>query len=49
MLAELGVSLALGRSVGAHLAAMLAPAGLLGLAGQLVFAVVPIGIKVTPG
>ncbi|WP_156254329.1 hypothetical protein [Sandarakinorhabdus oryzae] len=45
MLAELALSLAFGRTVGEHLAAMRAPAGLLGLAGQLVFAALPLLIK----
>ena len=45
MLAELALSLAFGRSAGEHLALMLAPAGLLGLAGQLVFAALPLLIK----
>jgi hypothetical protein len=45
MLAELALSLAFGRTAGEHLAAMLAPAGLLGLAGQLVFAGLPLIIK----
>lgn len=42
MLAELALSLAFGRTLAAHLGAMLAPAGLLGLAGQLVFAGLPV-------
>ncbi|MEI6485437.1 MAG: hypothetical protein WCO11_04140 [Sphingomonadales bacterium] len=42
MLAELALSLAFGRTAGEHLALMLAPAGLLGLAGQLGFAVIPL-------
>lgn len=45
MLAELALSLVLGRSLADHLAAMQAPPGLLGLAGQLVFAALPLGIK----
>jgi hypothetical protein len=45
MLAELGLSLAFGRTVGAHLAGLLAPAGLLGLAGQLAFAAMPLVIR----
>jgi len=42
MLAELGLSLALGRTLAAHVAGLLAPAALPGLAGQLVFAVLPL-------
>jgi hypothetical protein len=45
MLAELALSLAFGRTAGEHLAGLLAPAGLLGLAGQLVFAALPLIIK----
>lgn len=42
MVAELGLSLALGGTLATHLAALLAPAGLMGLAGQLVFAALPL-------
>ena len=45
MLAELALSLAFGRTAAEHLALMLVPAGLLGLAGQLVFAALPVFIK----
>lgn len=42
MLAELGLSLAIGGTAGEQLAGLLAPVGLLGLAGQLVFAALPL-------
>lgn len=42
MLAELSLSLAFGGTLATHLAALLAPAGLLGLAGQLLFAALPL-------
>lgn len=45
MLAELALSLAFGRTAGQHLAALVTPAGLLGLAGQLMFAALPLVIK----
>lgn len=45
MLAELALSLAFGRTFGEHLAELMAPAGLLGLAGQLGFAALPLIIK----
>uniref|UniRef100_UPI0013D942F5 hypothetical protein n=1 Tax=Sandarakinorhabdus rubra TaxID=2672568 RepID=UPI0013D942F5 len=46
MAAELGLSLAFGRTAGEHLAALLAPAGLLGLAGQILFAALPLLVRV---
>lgn len=42
MLAELALSLAFGGTLATHLAALLAPAGLLGLGGQLLFAALPL-------
>ena len=45
MLAELGLTLAFGGTLATHLAVLTAPAGLLGLAGQLVFAALPLFIK----
>lgn len=42
MLAELGLSLAFGGTLVTHLAALVAPAGLLGLGGQLLFAALPL-------
>jgi hypothetical protein len=48
MLAELALALAFGRTPAQHLAAMLAPAGQLGLAGQGVFALLPLGVKTGP-
>jgi hypothetical protein len=45
MLAELGLSLAFGGTLATHLAAMAAPAGLLGLGGQLLFAALPLITK----
>lgn len=45
MLAELGLSLAFGRTAAEHVAGLLAPPGLLGLAGQLVFAALPLAVR----
>ena len=45
MLAELALSLALGRTAGQHFAALVTPGGLLGLAMQLLFAALPLFIK----
>ena len=45
MLAEFGLSQAFGRTPAEHLASFFTPAGLLGLAGQLAFAVLPVFIK----
>ena len=45
MLAELALSLAFGRTLAEHLAGLLTPAGLLGLAGQLLFAALPVLIR----
>jgi hypothetical protein len=45
MLAELALSLAFGRTAAEQLAALLAPAGLLGLAGQMLFAAMPLVIR----
>ena len=45
MLAEFGLATAFGRAPAAYLASFLTPAGLLGLAGQLVFAALPLFIK----
>jgi hypothetical protein len=45
MLAELGLTFAFGGTLATHLAALTVPAGLLGLAGQLVFAGLPLIIK----
>ena len=42
MVAEFGLALAFGRSPAAYLASLLIAAGLLGLAGQLGFAALPI-------
>lgn len=42
MLAEFGLSLAFGGTAAQHLAGLLAPAGLLGLAGQLLFGALPL-------
>jgi hypothetical protein len=47
MLAELGLSLAFGRTVAAHLAGLLTPAGLLGLVGQGLFAALPVLMRRT--
>jgi hypothetical protein len=44
MLAELGLSLAFGRTAEQYLAGLLAPAGLLGLAGQVGFAALPMAM-----
>lgn len=44
MLAELALSLAFGRTAEQYLAGLLAPAGLLGLAGQVVFAALPMAM-----
>lgn len=44
MLAELALSLAFGGTPGQYLAELLAPAGLLGLAGQVVFATLPMAM-----
>jgi hypothetical protein len=46
MLAEFGLALAFGRGPGAYLASFFTPAGLLGLAGQLGFALLPLIIRV---
>jgi hypothetical protein len=46
MLAELALSLAFGRTMGEHLAGLLTPPGLLGLAGQFVFAALPVVIRI---
>ena len=48
MLAEFGLALAFGRTPGAYLAPFFTPAGLLGLAGQLGFAAIPLFIRSTP-
>ena len=45
MLAEFGLAMAFGRAPGACLASFFTQAGLLGLAGQLVFAALPLFIK----
>ncbi|WP_372917409.1 hypothetical protein [Sandarakinorhabdus sp.] len=45
MLAEFGLSLAFGRAASGYGAALVTPAGLLGLAGQLVFAALPLFIN----
>jgi hypothetical protein len=45
MLAEFGLAMALGRAPGAYLASFFTADGLLGLAGQLVFAALPLFIK----
>jgi len=45
MLAEFGLAMASGRAPGAYWAPFFTPAGLLGLAGQLVFAALPLFIK----
>jgi hypothetical protein len=48
MLAEFGLALAFGREPGDWLASFFTPAGLLGLAGQLGFAAIPLFIRATP-
>jgi hypothetical protein len=45
MLAEFGLALAFGQRPATYAAALLAPPGLLGLAGQLLFAALPLIIK----
>ena len=45
MLAEFGLAFAFGRAPGAYLASFFTAYGLLGLAGQLVFAALPLFIK----
>ena len=45
MLAEFGLAMAFGRAPGAYLASFLRADGLLGLAGQLAFAALPLFIK----
>uniref|UniRef100_UPI00286E8240 hypothetical protein n=1 Tax=Sandarakinorhabdus sp. TaxID=1916663 RepID=UPI00286E8240 len=45
MLAEFGLALAFGRAPGAYLASFFTADGLLGLAGQLGFAALPLFIK----
>lgn len=45
MLAEFGLALAFGQTPAAYAAALLAPPGLLGLAGQVAFAALPLIIK----
>lgn len=45
MLAEFGLALAFGRAPGAYWASLFTAAGLLGLAGQLIFAALPLLIK----
>ena len=45
MLAEFGLAQAFGRAPGVYWASFFTPAGLLGLAGQLVFAALPLFIK----
>ena len=42
MIAELALAMAMGRTPAQHFAAMLTAAGLLGLAGQVVFAALPL-------
>ena len=48
MLAEFALALAFGRAPGTYLASFVTPAGLLGLAGQLGFAAIPLFIRATP-
>jgi hypothetical protein len=45
MAAELALALAVGGTLANYMAGLMAPAGLLGLAGQLLFAVLPLVIK----
>ncbi|WP_017666998.1 hypothetical protein [Sandarakinorhabdus sp. AAP62] len=45
MLAEFGLAMAFGRTPGVYWASFFTPAGLLGLAGQLGFAALPLFIK----
>jgi hypothetical protein len=48
MLAEFALALAFGRTPAQYLAGLLAPAGQLGLAGQGVFALLPLVVKTAP-
>ncbi|WP_353217127.1 hypothetical protein [Sandarakinorhabdus sp.] len=49
MIAEFGLAMLMGRAPGGYLASFLTPAGLLGLAGQLGFAALPLTLKSNTG